>query len=139
MSLINPLSCHGKTDWTKCCLCQTVKKEKLISPSAQLPCSSEADGYLMIAANIPLFQAIKQLPIKLDMSRLDDGSGYEETLRKNNGKYHRSCRLMFANRMLERARKRAANNLNDPCQGPSKIRRTGREVQQCFCVFSVRT
>ena len=89
----------------------------------------------MIAANVPLFQAIKQLPIKLDMSRLDDGSCYEETLRNNNGKYHRSCRLMFANRMLERARKRAAKNLNDPCQGPSKIRRTAREAQQCFfCV-----
>ena len=134
MSTINPLSCQGKTDWTKCCLCQTVKKEKLISPSAQLPCSSDADGYSMIAANVPLFQAIKRLPIKLDMSRLDDGSCYEETLRNNNGKYHRSCRLMFANRMLERARKRAAKNLNDPCQGPARYGELSEKPSSVFCV-----
>ncbi len=75
----------------------------------------------MIAANVPLFQAINQLPIRLDMSRLGDISGIEETLRKNNAKYHRSCRLMFSNNKLERARK-----------GQLKIRMTlVRGTQRC--------
>ena len=109
MSTSNPLSCAPETDWRKCCLCQTDKKEELKSPPTHYACSPENDGYSMIATNVPLFQAINQQPIRLDMSRLDDGGGIEETLRRNNAKYHRSCRLMFSNSKLEHARKRAAD------------------------------
>ena len=49
----------------------------------------------MIATNIPLFQGINQLPINLDPIILDEGGGIEETLRRNNGKYHQNCRLLF--------------------------------------------
>ena len=35
----------------------------------------------MIATNIPLFQAMNVMPIKLDLARLDDGGDIEETLR----------------------------------------------------------
>jgi len=60
----------------------------------------------MIASNVPLFQAISELPIIFDPSRLDEGDGIEETLRKNHAKYHQSCQLMFNNTKLERAKKR---------------------------------
>ena len=33
----------------------------------------------------------------MDIKRLDDGSGIENTLRLNNAKYHNTCRLMFNN------------------------------------------
>ena len=132
MSTSNPLSCAPETDWRKCCLCQTDKKEELKSPPTHYACSPENDGYSMIAIKVPLFQEINQQPIRLDMSRLDDGGGIEETLRRNNAKYHRSCRLMFSNSKLDHARKRAADIQNDPGEGHSKMHRTTLEVQQCF-------
>jgi hypothetical protein len=48
------------------------------------------DGYYMIATNIPFFQGIDQLPIILDPILLDEGGGIEETLRRNNAKYHQN-------------------------------------------------
>ncbi len=112
-------SCAPKTDWTQCCLCQTVQKEELKSPPTHYACSPETDGYSMIAANVPLFQAINQLPIMLDMSRLDDRSGIEETLRKKQMQI--SPKLSFSNNKLERARK-----------GQLKIRMTlVRGTQRC--------
>ena len=130
MSTKNPLSCSTKTDWKKCCLCQTDTKEELKSPPTHYNCSS--DGYSMLATNIPLFQEINRLPIRLDISRLDGGGGIEDTLRQNNAKYHPNCRQMFSNCKLERARKRAAQIQNDSGEGHSKKRRTTFEVQKCF-------
>lgn len=76
------LSTNPKTDWSKCCLCQSEKKgEGLKSPS---PGSKEKDGYSKLGTNIFLFQTINQLPIILDPSRLDEGGGIEATLRSNN-------------------------------------------------------
>jgi hypothetical protein len=54
----------------------------------------------MIGTNIPLFQGIYQLPIILDPIILDEGGDIEETLIRNNAKYHHNCRLLFNNTML---------------------------------------
>ena len=74
------------------------------------------------------------LPIVLDPARLDEGDGIEETLRRNKAPYHQSCRLMFSNTMLERARKRTsdAQNAND-VQGCTKLRRTSQELRDSHC------
>ena len=96
-----------QTDWSKCCLCQQDMKEELKSPPNSY--QPEQDGYTNIATNVPLFKAMKALPIMLDPARLNEGEGIEQTLRKNNAKYHRSCRLMFNNSKLKRAQKRASS------------------------------
>jgi len=95
-----------KTDWAKCCLCQQDKKEALTSPITN-PTKRGEDGYSNISSNVPLFYAINDLPIVLDPARLDEGQGIETTLRKNNAKYHQSCRLLFSNSKLQRAQKRS--------------------------------
>lgn len=130
MSANNPLYSGKKTDWGKCCLCQTDRKEELKSPPTRYECSS--DGYSMLATNIPHFQAINLLPMKLDPSRLDDGGGIEDTLRRNNAKYHHKCRLMFNNCKLERATKRATEIQNNPGESRAKVRRSSMEMQHCF-------
>ena len=85
----------------------------------------------MIATNIPLSHAINEMPIVLDPARLDDGGGIEETLRRNKAQYHQSCRLMFNNTKLERARKRRAECVQSvECQ--TKLRRASLEGQTCF-------
>jgi hypothetical protein len=60
-------------------------------PFTTLNYSKGNDGYYMIASNITLFQAINQLSITLDPIRLDEDDGIEETLRRNNAKYHQNC------------------------------------------------
>ena len=89
MANISQFPCKWQTDWTKCCLCQEDKTdEDLKSPPTRY--SIENDGYYMIASNIPLFQAINEMPIVLDPARLDEGDGIEETLRRNHAKYQLS-------------------------------------------------
>ena len=90
-----------QTNWTKCCLCQTDKNECVIFPTSNLSKKAE-DGYTLLGKNIPQVHAVNQFPIKLDPRRLDDGSGIESTLRKNQAKCHRSCRLMFNNTKLQK-------------------------------------
>ena len=60
----------------------------------------------------------------MDIKRLDDGSGIENTLRLNNAKYHNTCRLMFNNSKLERAQKRRVSQRSyEPEAGPSAFTR----------------
>ena len=93
-----------QTDWKKCCLCQIDKNEDLKCPLAR--CSSDNDDeYTMIARNVPLFKEINRMPIILDPRRLDDGDGIEDTLGKNQAKYHQSCRLLISNSKFERAKR----------------------------------
>jgi len=116
-----------QTDWNKCCLCQTEKKGEDLKSPTRYSCSKDNDGYYMIATNIPLFQVINQIPIILDPIRLDEGGGIEETLRRNNAKYHQNCRLLFNNTKLERARERAASSKISSDDGQSNVRRTSIE------------
>ena len=66
------------TDWFKCCLYQGSTIGSLI-PSAE--------GYQMLAKDIPLVNEVNALPIPMDIRRLD-------------GKYHNSCRLKYNNTKL---------------------------------------
>ena len=99
-----------KTDWTKCCLCQEDRDEKLTCPTRY---GIEQSGYILVGKNVPMFQSINEMPIKFDSALLDEGSGIEETLRANNAKYHQSCKRLFSNQKLEQAkinsRKRSTN------------------------------
>lgn len=60
----------------------------------------------MIASNVPFFEEIGEMPLMFDPARLDEGNSTEATLRQNMAKYHKSCRVMFNNAKLDRARKR---------------------------------
>jgi hypothetical protein len=87
-------TCNWDTDWFKCCLCQGDTIGTLIS---------SAEGYQMLAKNIPLFNEVNALTIPMDIRRLDDGTGIDATLMGNNVKYHNSCRLIYNNtKPLER-------------------------------------
>ena len=133
MANTDPGTSRFRTDWSKCCLCQEKKSEKLISPRTQQP--QQHDGYTMIATNIPLFHALNEMPIKLDPARLDDGGGIEETLRRNKAQYHQSCRFKFNSTKLKyaglRATKRKAESAQ-PVECQTKLTRTSLKSQMCF-------
>jgi hypothetical protein len=113
----------AQTDWDKCCFCQNIKKdEELKAPIAD---STQQDGYSMLASNLPTFQAMNQMPLIIDPSRLDEGQGIETTLRERGAKYHKSCRLLFNYTKLKRATKRASSSTETTeTVIQSKIRRT---------------
>ena len=136
MASLGCLPPKQQTDWSKCCLCQDDKKEDLKSPPTHYPCSMEQDGYSMIAKNVPLFHAISEMPIMLDPARLDEGYGIDKTLRRNHAKYHQTCRTMFNNTKLERAKKRRSTSPSSSAEGRAKIRRTSlassSKQSECF-------
>ena len=102
------------TDWNKCVLCQKHTKENLRNPAnfrgSNTKCNADT-GYKILGANLNSFSKIGSLPMDIDIARLDDGSGIENTLRKNQAKWHKSCRNKVDNQKLNRAaKKRAASD-----------------------------
>lgn len=88
-----------------------------------------------LATNVPLFQAINELPIMFDPARLDEGGGIDQTLRKSKAKYHQSCRLMFNNSKLQRAQKRnfvANEGTTEDTPSTRKIPRRSPIPSECF-------
>jgi hypothetical protein len=54
-------------------------------------------GYRTFSKNISEFAKINEMPIPLDIRRIDEGDGIEAAFIKKEAKYHESCRLMFNN------------------------------------------
>ena len=136
MANSSPAPAKWQTDWSKCCLCQKETQEVLKAPPTRY--SSDQDGYSMISMNIPLFYEINDLPIILDPARLDEGGGIDGTLRRNKAMYHQSCRLLFNNTKLDRAKKRRAQNSNQgDCQ--TKMRRAHEGQKSTLACFLCNT
>ena len=49
-------------------------------------------GYRTFAANILRFSELKSMPMDIDLSLLDQGSGIPTTLLSNKAKWHKRCR-----------------------------------------------
>ena len=127
-----------KTDWSKCCLCQQEKNnETLISPLSTFQRKQDYAGYINIARNVPLFHALNDMPIALDPSRLDEGEGIENTLIRNGAKYHQSCRFLFNNTKLERAKQRRAvpSTSGENDDQPRTKRRKSADIPKVECFF----
>ena len=93
------------TDWKLCCLCQKEDGNPL-----QCPINSRNNkcGYESLAINLLEFKKIESMPMCIDLARLDEGRGIQETLRSHKAVYHKSCYLKFANDKLKRAQKRTS-------------------------------
>ncbi|KAG0727809.1 hypothetical protein GWK47_033858 [Chionoecetes opilio] len=94
-----------ETDWSKCVLCQEDTSEVLHCP-AESTRATQGAGYKTIAELLVGFDRIGCLPTSINLSRLDDGNGIEETLQRHNAKWHDSCRLLYNRTKLQRAEKR---------------------------------
>ena len=66
--------------------------------------------------------------------RLDEGHGIEVTLRANNARYHKSCKLLFNNTKLQRAEKRSSTVTLIDDGSSNKTRRKSMEpiYMECF-------
>ena len=69
------------------------------------------------------------MPLTFDPARLDEGGGIEATLRRNVSKYHASCRCMFKNTKLERAKKRHSDVQSEPEERQAKHHWTSHDSE----------
>uniref|UniRef100_UPI00358DDC4D uncharacterized protein n=1 Tax=Myxine glutinosa TaxID=7769 RepID=UPI00358DDC4D len=122
--LVDPLQpgqskAQVQTDWNKCVLCQKITRESLQCP-AESKRHDVGVGYSTIAFNIRRFNELHELPMPLELGRLDDGNGIEATFLENNAKWHKSCHTKFNNIKLQRAEKRKCTQGCDPDATSSK-------------------
>lgn len=93
------------TDWELCFICQKITREKLICPAGYLG-TNKGVGYITLISYFEEFKKKNSLPTTINFNRLDDGSGGNSTLLKNNATYHKTCSLKFNQKELLRAQKR---------------------------------
>ena len=92
------------TDWTKCVLCQEKSQDRLTYPDER---PTTASGYDTLAENILEFHNLGSVPLNIDITRLDKGTGISNTLRSNHAGWHKYCWLSFCRMKLLRAQKRS--------------------------------
>lgn len=85
-----------KTDWNKCLLCQETTSERLQCPANSNRCDvGPGQGYSTLSSYIYRFKELDELPIPIDLRRLDEGKGMEATLLEHKAKWHKSCCTKF--------------------------------------------
>ena len=107
----------AKTDWTKCAICQQNKVEPLRCPADSKRSCDVGSGYKTLAGNITKFRDLDCMPIRVDLSRLDEGEGLENTFVRWKARWHKSCYDLFNSTKLKRAEKREALESEQPVGG----------------------
>ena len=97
------------TAWEICIVCKDNTSEVLQCP-AESSRSDAGVGYVRFEENFMRFKELGVLPVKIEVERLDNGSGISNNLLKNKAKWHKSCNLKFNSTKLERAEKKRRNN-----------------------------
>lgn len=98
----------SKTDWSICVLCQENNAEVLQCP-AESKRSDVGAGYRTLAENLLKFNDLNCMPIKINLARLNEGEGIENTLLNLKARWHKSCITKFNATKLKRAEKRYAS------------------------------
>ena len=70
-------------------------------------------AYSLFVCALEEFRKLESLPVSIDVSSLDDGSGIEDTLSRNKARWHKNCRPLFGNLQLDRAKKRKSSEVQN--------------------------
>ena len=62
----------GETNWGTCVICQTVTREALQCPG-ETARQCVGDGYSTLAENLVHFNELQEMPIEIDVQKLDEG------------------------------------------------------------------
>ena len=118
----------AKTDWTKYVICQQNK----VGP---LRCPDVGSGYKTLAGNITRFRDLDCMPIQVDLSRLDEGEGLENTFVRWKARWHKSCYDLFNSTKLKRAEKRQALESEQPFGGKYTRSASPASLDNCGTCF----
>lgn len=129
---------QNSIDWQKCVLCQSTGNEPLQYPSnSKRP--DVGSGYKSLAENLQKFYDLSPDLLDVDLKLLDEGSGIEDCLRKNNACWHKSCVLKYNTSKLARAEKRLSVSTVDKVRNVNPKRARSRsELPRCkqSCFFA---
>ena len=101
---------HTQIDWKLCILCQKNTKEHVQSPMRNKRATAE-EGYATLAQTLDKCRQYDFYPFTTDLGQLDEGDGFEHTLLKHQGCWHKSCLLKINKTKLERVEKRKSAEL----------------------------
>ena len=118
--MLVPLHRSSQLDWNCCVLYQEVTTEALICPD-NVTKQVQGSGYKTLARNILAFHELGKIPLNINISRLDDVSGIQETLKSHKASYHKSCYNKLSNLKLQRAQKRKTEEVSEEIS-PVKMR-----------------
>lgn len=111
-------------DWNKCCLCQT-NDGVIISPTKNPIVSKTNSAYEFLANQIYEFDKLGKLPNYIHFGFLNSESNIENTLRKNEAKWHKKCYVMLNDEKLKRIK--------------CKIKKSDLNESKCFLCFKSGT
>lgn len=101
LSLAGPVALSPDSleiDWEKCIVCQATSAEKLECPALNPILSRRHAGYLSLSIKLTELRNYDYtLPSKFKIEKLDNGTGFEQTLLTNRAKWHKSCVGLFRN------------------------------------------
>ncbi len=131
-------------NWAFCALCQA-DSDNLVNPFRKQGQQATLAGYHTVAENLKELAELDALPtIVVSFSLLDDGSGIEETLKKNKAQWHKTCYSACNNRAIKRAKSNLKHkSLTQDSPIKSKLRRVSdvgnlKPDEKCFiCEISV--
>ena len=140
--LPGPSQAMVRTDWNKCILCQKVTFEQLrCSADSKRHDAGTGKGYPTFTSSIVWFSELDELPMPIDLRRLDEGNGIEATLIEHKAKWHKSCHSKFNATKLVRAEKRKSSiDSSDVDDTPRKCiwKRSSPAEKSNTCFFSVK-
>ena len=80
------------TDWKLCLFCQLKTNEPLTDPTNNYKKSYDTNRtYQELARRIQTLSDLNYLPSFVDVNRIDNGDGIEQTLVINKAKWHYNC------------------------------------------------
>ncbi|KAL9958614.1 hypothetical protein ACROYT_G035654 [Oculina patagonica] len=91
-------------EWSKCIFCQEGTGKKLVCP-ADYADRFKGAGYKTIAETSQAFYDLGCLPDDVNLTRMNDGDGLEQTFVSRRTKFHTTCSLKFNKNELQRATK----------------------------------
>ena len=121
-----------KTNWKRCVLCQEETSEALqCSAKSKRHDVGAGQVYSTLATSILRFNEINQLPMPVDLTRLDEGNGMEATFKEHMAKWHKSCHTKFNITKLRRAEKKklAPEDSDSDNSVPRKKIRLSRSIE----------
>jgi len=92
-------------NWDICVLCQSQKQESTVVPGRGKG-FAKGMGYGTLARELSDARDADFNPLKIDLDRLDDGPGIEQTLRAHHACWHKLCKNEYSQQKLDRWRKR---------------------------------
>ena len=116
-------------NWSLCMFCQKISEEKVTYPYKNLS-GPTCIGYKTLDEDISLFKSIGV--DNIDIQRLDDGSGIEETVKKNETIWHKTCRAKYSKSRFERLLKQQSKDEVQHCVRSHQREKISTNSDVCF-------